>query len=489
MVGVLAITVESLIMEFLPFILMFLGVVVVLAYDALKKKSSELDNIWYSAITTVTVILAAIGVWLSSRYFDISNGEIPSFLDVDDFSMLTSIFLLVGALFVTVVSVQRKEKQTDLGVFYALILLATAGAMLITMSEDFLTVIVGLELLSIPSYALVAFRNSRKYSVEAAMKYFLLGAFSTACILFGTSFYYGATGSLKFSAVSKTEFFDLGNLAAIFLIVGIGFKVSSVPFHAWTPEVYYGAQTSVTTFLSTVSMSAGFIMALKIFFIAMDEFREFFVPIFFVLAVISMTLGNIAALVQKSFKRLLAYSSIGQAGYILSAFAINSDVSIVDEAALIGIIYHVIAHLLSKGGAFFAIAIIIPFLKTDQIDALKGLARKDKLLGLSLLTALLSLAGIPPLVGFFGKLYIILAIVERGGIFIVLAILLVINSAISLYYYSRVIYIMFLEEERTEVKLIKNTVTRVFLVIASLSLLLLFIPLQSLTENAATAIL
>lgn len=473
-------------MEFLPIEVLFVGVIIVLAYDAICHRQTGSKHIWYSMLTFTVLISAAAAALLSLDYF--KGDRDPSYLLIDEFYLVIAVSLIAGSLLMVILAATESGQHSDLGVLYALVLIATTGGIVVGGCNDFLSLLIGLELLTIPTYAMVAFRKDNKFSMEAAMKYFLLGSFATATMIYGISLYYGATGSLALKGQAGLT--DLGKIGIVMFVFAVGFKISTVPFHAWTPDVYYGAHTSVTTFLATVSKTVGFAVAFKVFFVAFgsSEYAEFFVNIFCVLAILTMTLGNLAALSQTSVKRMLAYSSIAQAGYILIALA-SYDAG--DYAVAAGL-YHMIAHLLSKGAAFFAVGLALPFLKNDQLDGFKGLGKKDKVLASGFTVALLSLSGIPPLVGFFGKFYLVLAALEAGGWVQSLAFVLVANSVVSVFYYFRIIYYMFWFDPEWDYEPRRSTVGLTVLTLVSSAIVLLGVfaePLFSLLQDAASALL
>ncbi|MFP4169768.1 MAG: NADH-quinone oxidoreductase subunit N [Methanomassiliicoccales archaeon] len=369
-------------------------------------------------------------------------------LQMDLFAALFKLVFLGVALFVVLASIPYVRGEKHLSEYYSLIMLSTVGMMVVASSLDLITLFVGIELASIASFALVGFRKKDQRGAEAATKYFIIGAFSSAIALYGISLLYGITGTIHFSEIGATIADMEGNpaiyLSLIMLIGGFGFKVALVPFHMWAPDVYEGAPTTITSFLAAGSKKMGLVALFKIFLIGLIAIKADWEVAVSVIAVVTMTLGNVLAINQGNIKRMLAYSSIAQAGYILIVLPIAT------EYALAGGMFHIITHAFMKGGAFIIVASLSMAALGERLADYKGLAKRAPLLAFAMTLLLFSLAGIPPLSGFASKFVLFSSAVDAsvmpGDSWVVwLAVAGVLNSALSLYYYVRVIKYMYVE--------------------------------------------
>ena len=369
----------------------------------------------------------------------------------DGFAIFFKITILIIAFLTVLISMGYASREgIGFGEYYALILFATLGMMLMAAGTHLIVIFLGLETMSISIYILAGMLREDRRSVESAFKYFLLGAFATGFLLYGIAFLYGATGSLYLkdiaSYIASKKLLDNPMLlmSLAFLTIGFGFKIASVPFHMWTPDVYEGAPTSITAFMATGVKAAGFSALIRVFFTALPEFRPDWTSIMWLIAVATMTVGNIIAISQNNIKRMLAYSSIAHAGYILVAFVAGN------KSGISGILFYLMAYAFMNLGAFTC---VILFGKKGEENILitdyAGVGFKYPLLAASMTVFLLSMAGIPPLGGFMAKLYIFSAAVEAK--FYWLAILGVLNSAISVYYYLRVTVLMYFRESEREI--------------------------------------
>ena len=388
------------------------------------------------------------------------------------------------------------------GEYYALILLATLGMMLMASTTELITVFVSLELVNISLYALVGLLKNTQ-STEAALKYMLLSAIASAVLLYGMALVFGSTGQTQLiGIVQSLTSMSLGNLTAnpalmmgiIFMIAGFGFKIAAVPFQMWVPDVYEGAPTPITAYLSVGSKAAGFAVILRVFLTAFHAHVQIghdWGMIFAVLAVISMTVGNIAAIPQTNIKSMLGYSSIAQAGYIMVGLAASGVFNMASSsfpsgtAAQSGVIFFLASYALTNLGAFIAIIAITNKIGSDQIEDFAGMGKRAPLMALALTLCLISLIGIPPAAGFMAKFYIFGQAVQHGLLWLV--IIAVINSVISAYYYLRVVKVMWFNEPYTMEKVHSPAAPVVALVICCLGVLLLGIIPGMFMKLAQTA--
>lgn len=389
--------------------------------------------------------------------------------------------LLIGGIALLVVLMSRDYLRGVTGVrhgeYYCLLLLATFGMMILASATNLVTMFLGIETMSLALYVLAGLRTERPRSSEAALKYFLLGAFSTGFLLYGMALVYGATGGMTNLAQIGAALADSTYNAPLHLYAGVGllmvgllFKVAAVPFHFWSPDVYQGAPTPVTAFMSAGPKAAAFIALIRLFGQAFPDISEVWVPVLWVVSVATMSLGNIIALAQSDLKRMLAYSSIAHAGYLLIAVisAANPDIR---SDATAGLMFYLLAYYLMNIGAF-AVAILINRARTDadyQIDDYQGLASKYPLVSAAMAVFMISLAGIPPTAGFFGKFYLFSAGVHANLIWLV--VIAVLNSAVSAFYYLRIVVYMYMRPLESEVKVSISPIMAAVLVICSLGII------------------
>lgn len=396
------------------------------------------------------------------------SGTSFGLLEVDAFALVLKLVFLAVAGLVVLASPTAVPGRHNQGEYYCLLLFATVGMMFVAESKDLIMLFLGFELSSFASYALAAFRRRDLRSVEAGMKFFITGSISSAIILFGISLTYALTAATPSAGVipGDVSFANLAALfasgfdpfnplvvfAAVFLLAGFGFKVAAFPFHMWAPDVYDGSPTAVSAFLAAGSKKMGFAALFKVFLVGMIAVRADWRVLAGIVAIATMTIGNVLALSQTNIKRLLAYSSIAQAGYILIALPVAAAVpDAAGQYALAGGIFHIITHAFMKAGAFVAIAALLAVGLTERIDDLKGLSRRAPLMAFALAVFLISFAGIPPLAGFASKFVLFSGAVQASmlpdqGWLITLAIAGVVNSAVSLYYYAKVVRLMYVED-------------------------------------------
>ncbi len=356
------------------------------------------------------------------------------------------LFLLIAILSILIACDYIEEERIVYGEYFALILFATSGMMLMAKGVNLIIILLGLEVLSLSTYILAGMMKGDLKSNEAALKYFLLGAFSSAFLLYGITLIYGTAGSIDIFGIS--QYLRKGSPSAVFfagvalLIVGFGFKVAAVPFHMWTPDAYEGAPTSVTAFMSVGPKAAGFAAFLRIFISALLPIVSDWSGILWLIAVLTMFVGNVAALVQENIKRMLAYSSIAHAGYI------TIGIIVADELGSSGLLFYLLSYTLMNIGVFTVAILLRKEGEGYEIRDYAGASIKHPILSLLMTIFLLSLAGFPPTAGFMSKFYIFSAAVKKG--YIGLALIGVINSGISVYYYLRVVVLMYMVEPSRE---------------------------------------
>ena len=422
----------------LPEIILTSGALLLLLVDVLFPKRES--TVFGMAITTLLATLA-MTVSFAGTKITVSAG----LLAIDGFAMFfKSIFLLSAIMTVLMSASYLRVEGVRAAEYYFLVLCATLGMMFMASGVDLITLFIGLETMAVSFYILVGFLKPSQRSNEAAVKYFLLGTFSLGILLYGMSLLYGITGTTSLAGIADalvgTESTLLLSLTLILVAVGMGFKVAAVPFHMWAPDVYEGAPTPVTAFLSVGSKAAAFAMLLRIFFEGLPTLVADWQTLFWILAAVTMTVGNIAALTQTNTKRMLAYSSIAHAGYVLIGVAVGT------ERGVSATMVYLWVYLFTQFGAFAVIAMMRrPDVVGDELKDLSGLYFRKPFAAVAMLIFMLSLGGIPPTAGFMGKFWIFGAAIDSG--FVWLAVIGVINSAISLYYYYRIIVFMWIKEE------------------------------------------
>ena len=337
---------------------------------------------------------------------------------VDDaFGSFFAIAMLIVSIITVVGSFNYMRNRANPAVYFSLILLSTIGMVLIAFSTDLVMLFIGWELMSIPTYILAGFNKKNPISNEAAIKYFLFGALSSAIIIYGMSLAYGITGSTNIGeviqgfATLEADLLPIGLLAIGMLIAGFGFKMGLVPFHMWLPDTYEGSPPPITALLAAGTKKAGFAAALRIIILGTVALNLDWTLALGVIAIMTMTIGNIAAIMQKNLARMLAYSSIGHAGYILIGISIAPFSGLGLQASL----FHILNHAVMKGAAFIAVAGIVTALAVTHLDKLKGLGRRMPITALGLVISLLALAGVPPLNGFWSKLMLFGAAIDAGS--------------------------------------------------------------------------
>jgi len=401
----------------------------------------------------ITAFLAALGLAVTLGFAITQIGRegigFNGMVTLDGFSTFTSaLILLSGLLGIALAYGYIKRMGIERGEYYALMLFSITGMMLMTQASDLIIVFLALELLSIPLYVLAAFARPNLQSEEAGMKYFLLGAFATGFIVYGTALVFGATGTTSLSGIFTAASDSTPNLlltiGSALLLIGLGFKVAAVPFHMWTPDVYQGSPSAVTAFMSSGAKIAGFAALLRVFATAFPTLFADLTGILWVLAALTMIVGNFTAISQTNIKRMLAYSSIAHAGYILMAFVPYGNKEGMPVSIAAGLFY-LFSYVLTNFGAW---SVVIALEKSEgkglQIADYAGLAKKYPILAAAMTVFMLSFIGFPPTLGMVGKFYLFSAVIAGG--FPGLAVIGVLTSLVSAYYYLRVVVNMYMRE-------------------------------------------
>jgi NADH-quinone oxidoreductase subunit N len=406
----------------------------------------------------ITAVLAALGLVAAFvatfLRFGESSVSFSGMIVEDGFSIfLQFIFLATGLAGIALAYDYIKRREIQRGEYYTLLLFTVGGMMLMALAGDLVVVFLAIELLSIPLYVLSGFARPQVESEEAAMKYFLLGAFASSFIVYGIALVYGATettqlGEIVFSVQSASANLELLVVGAGLILVGLGFKVAAVPFHMWTPDVYQGAPSSVTAFMSVGAKAGGFAALLRVFIAAFPDLAESWSVLVMMIAALTMTWGNVAAIAQPNIKRMLAYSSIAHAGYILMVLPSAANSQIAPDAVSAALFY-ILAYAISNLGAW---GVVLALEKKGgsglNLEDYAGLGSKNPGLALAMTIFMFSLTGIPPTAGFMGKFYIFRAVIDADLIW--LAIVGVVTSLISAYYYLRIIIIMYMRPGEPE---------------------------------------
>jgi NADH-quinone oxidoreductase subunit N len=368
--------------------------------------------------------------------------------------VLFKVFFLSVAIVVLAISYRYfRDGRVYQGEYYFLLLTSFLGCVMMPSSRDLLMLFISLELVSAPAFLIAAFRKSDVRSNEAGLKFFLIGVLSTAVMLYGMSLMYGVTGVTRLTEIGVALAGPLEQgketlaLASIlFIAVGFGFKVSAVPFQFWAPDTYEGAPVPVAAFLATASKAAGFAGLLQLMFVAFPAQWEFWTPIFAVLSILTMTIGNFIALQQRQAVRLLAYSSIAQAGYMLLPFALVSADQAVNQEAFAAATTYILIYAVMTLGAFAVVTALSRESRALPISDFDGLAKRAPAIAIAMTIFMVSLAGIPPTGGFWAKFLVFRTAIDRGGIGVLLAVVMVVNSVISIYYYLAIPRAMIFEE-------------------------------------------
>ena len=455
-----------------------------------------LADLWLSKHTpVVTPVLAVIGLVASIAGSVLYTSNVTSgfggFILVDGFSrFLVPLFAVTGIFAIALAYDYLKRMGIQRGEYYTLLLFSISGMMLMASAGDLVIIFLALELLSIPLYILSGFASPKAHSEESALKYFLLGTFASAFFLFGAAFLFGATATTNLTGIvasvkagsANNTFFMIGSGL---LLAGFGFKVAVVPFHSWTPDVYHGAPAPVSAFMSVGAKAAGFAALIRVFSLIFPSLAAQYTPIFWGLAALTMLVGNVVAVAQTNLKRMLAYSSIAHAGYILMAFVPFGDAAI-RANSIASALFYLMVYALGSLGAW---AVVIGMEKEDnkgtEINDLAGLGKRSPLTAAVMTVFMLSFTGIPLTLGFWGKFYLFRTAIEGG--FVSLAVIGLLTSLVSAFYYLRVVVKMYFSEGSSDFHW--NFWTSCVAVFSALAIVVLsFIP-GSLFDLAVKALL
>ncbi|MGH9750273.1 MAG: NADH-quinone oxidoreductase subunit N [Candidatus Polarisedimenticolia bacterium] len=443
-----------------PEIVLTLSAFMLLGLATLKDQA---DRMWAPGLAILACVMTLLPLVSMTMTFGLEALRVPAhtigfngMFVLDAFSVFFKVVFLASAILTILISSRYLElERAHTAEYYALVLFAVVGMMFLASAGDFVTLFVSLETMALSFYILVGYTKQNRKSNEAALKYFLLGSFSTGIFLYGVSLIYGTTGttSLGLIGISRarqalgSESAPLFMLGVILVLVALAFKVGAVPFHMWAPDAYEGAPTPVTAFLSTASKAAAFVAFARIFSVAFLHFGDRWVLLLALLSAASMTLGNVAAILQDNIKRMLAYSSIAHAGYVLLGLVATATGPTVEarEYGLQATILYLLVYTFVNMGAFALVVVMRRGeIIGDRVADFAGLARRAPSAAFAMLVFMLSLAGIPATAGFIGKWYLFGAVIRTGWAW--LAVLAVVNSAVSLYFYVRVVVMMYMRE-------------------------------------------
>ena len=430
----------------MPYLVIIVTFIVVLIYDMIDSLS-KWGLAWLTILGSLVASVVSVNMLTTGL---VSTTEFSGMIRIDQYSVFFNLIFFVSLILVSLISISYLGSQDPRqGQYYLLMLLSTFGMMLMAGANDLVMVFLGLELMSLPLYVLAGYFRTNSYSSEAGMKYLLLGAFSSCFFLYGIALIYGGTGTTELTKIASGQLTNnmLVVVGMFLLIVGFGFKVGLVPFHQWAPDVYDGAPTSVAAFIATGPKAAGFAAFFRVFIESFSGLENEWTIAITILAVLTMTVGNLAAIAQRNIKRMLAYSSIAHAGYVLVALAAGS------QDGTSSAMFYLLVYCIMNVGAFGAIILA----RTDDGDTVEiadyaGLGFRNPVLAIFMSVMMFSLAGFPPTAGFVSKFYVFRSAVESGKTWLV--IIAAINTAVSAYYYLRVVVTLYMKERRVELKVL-----------------------------------
>ncbi|WP_432823634.1 NADH-quinone oxidoreductase subunit N [Trichloromonas sp.] len=459
------------------------GMLILLVNVFLPKGKTSIIS-WFSVVALVITGFVSYGAWNEPEFGFAGHVALDNFATFFNFT-----FLIAAGLSILMSDGYLKRENFDVGEYYSLILFCTAGAMWMASGTDMMTIFLGLEVLSISLYVLAGFLRDKTESNEAGLKYFLLGAFSTGFLLYGIALIYGVTGTTNVADIGLYLSAHPGELSnpltvagMLLLSTGFLFKIAAAPFHMWTPDVYQGAPTPITAFMSAGPKAAAFAAFIRILTLGLGGLQSDWTSLLWVLAVLTMTAGNVVAIYQTNLKRMLAYSSIAHAGYALVGIVAAN------EIGMSGILFYMLAYTFMNLGAFAVL--VLAGKKGEEnltLDGFSGFGYKRPLLGVAMTIFLFSLMGIPPMAGFAGKFFIFAGAIKAGYIW--LAVIAMLNSAVSLYYYLRVMVFMYFKDAVEEYDWVTMNVGAVVsIVLALIGVLYLGILPGGVMEMAKLAI-
>ncbi len=447
------------------------------------------NKVWTAYLAIITIVVAAFAT------LNLSSGEtihaFYGFFVFDPFSVYCKLLIYVATAIAMVISIDYMKDEANIGEYYVLMLFAMLGMMLMVSATNFIILYLGMELMALCVYVLVAYQRDVLRANEAALKYFILGALSSCLLLYGITFLYGVTGSFDFAEVgaaltsADSNMHSATMLGLVFLLAGLGFKVSMAPFHMWTPDAYEGAPTPVTAFMSVAPKVAGFAILIRVLVDALPAIQAEYTSILIAMAVLTMAVGNLAAIAQRNIKRMLAYSTIGHVGFVvLGLIAANAD-------GYAGILVYLSIYLVMNMGVF---AIIIMMrregIQGELLDDFAGLSKVRPGYALAMTIFLFSLGGIPFLAGFWAKYAVFIAAVEAGHLYLVLYALLF--SAVGAFYYIRVVKYIYFDDARVAFNLVESRAMQATVVVMALAVVALGIypdPLMDLCKQALAGLI
>ena len=456
----------------LPELFLFLSVMFLLMAGVFLKKSFKI--VYYSTIF-VLIFSTVLVINQPDQVIKVFNG---SYI-IDKFSIFMKILTLLSCVFVLLISKEYlKINKIDKMEYPIIVLASVLGMILMISSYDLIVFYLGLELQSLCLYILAAFKRDDEKSTEAGLKYFILSALATGMLLYGCSLIYGFTGSTNFEVISSNlNKLDTGAVfGIIFVIVGLAFKVSAVPFHMWTPDVYEGSPTSVTSFFALIPKIAALSIFIRFMYVPFINMIIEWQSIIIFLSIASMILGAVAAIGQNNIKRLMAYSSIGHMGYILAGLSTGTNAGV--QSTIIYLVIYLLMNLAAFGCIFMMKRENLYY---EDINELSGLSKNHPILALSFLIILFSLAGIPPLAGFFAKFYIFMAVIEAG--MYALAIIGLLTTVISSFYYLRIIKIIYFDKAKKPFEISYDWGLKISLIFSTIVVLIYFINPSYLVDS------
>ncbi|HLG71855.1 MAG TPA: NADH-quinone oxidoreductase subunit N [Chloroflexota bacterium] len=453
----------------MPEIVVTVLAMLMLLFEAVLREKQKRGLTWLALLGFVVALALNLYQWGGGRFSAYNDAMV-----VDNFTVFfNTLFLATAILVVLMAPAYLKERALPFGEFYCLLSFAVLGMMFTAASTDLITLFVSIELMVISVYILAGLARREKRSNEACLKYFLLGAFASAILVYGMSWLYGVSGQTNLAKIAafvqRTNLSDPLLLISIgILAVGIGFKVALVPFHAWTPDAYEGAPTPATAFMSVGPKAAAFAALLRIFVTALGPAQPDYSLLFGALAAATMTLGNLVAIQQNNIKRMLAYSSIAHSGYIMVGMAAFRNGSNDTVNGVTALMFYLFVYTFMTLGAFAIVAYVqAGQAEAETFDDYRALGRRAPLTALAMTIFMLSLTGVPPLAGFMGKVYLILATVNSGMVW--LAVIIAVNSAISAYYYLRVVVVMYMNDTTERVPLYRSPFIHTMLAFSALA--------------------